>query len=185
MFSAAAHVEALALPFLVERPMATSSESKLLETQLTLLQQEIGLVNGAIEQGDEITKSIKQWTITVWAASLGGALTSTDLRPYSWATLVIPLLFWLVDTSHRVAQRRFIWRNLKIMEFLNDGGLERSVASSQFVGFTLLDFGSRRDRSPELRAFTSWQRVMIFKSLSVLYLGLSAISLLAWGFSRL
>ncbi len=160
--------------------MQDTAEPKLLDIQLALLKQEIEVINTAITQGDEITKNVKQWAITVWAAALGGALTTADLRPFAWATFVLPLVFWLVDASHRVDQRRFIWRNLKIMDFLNDGALERSVVSGRLVDFTLLDITSRRDRSDGLRTFISWRRVMLFRTLSVLYIGLALISWLAW-----
>ena len=159
---------------------STAPHSPVLTYQLELLRSEIEIVNATIRQGDEITKNIKQWTITVWAASLGGALSNEALRPYAWATGTVPLLFWMVDTWHRAGQRLFIWRGLRIMDFLNDGGLARSLQEGKLVDFVLLDIGSRRDRSAELQRFTDWRRVLMSQTLSILYIGLSLISVGAW-----
>ncbi len=53
--------------------MPSKQENSLLAYQLEVLKQEIDLVSATIRQGDEITKSVKHWAITVWAAALGGA----------------------------------------------------------------------------------------------------------------
>src|SRR4051812_24955470 len=90
------------------------------EYQLEMLKLEIDVVNTTIRQMDDISKSFKEWTITLWAASVGGALVKPGLDRFVWATAAIPLLFWIVDSYHRVIQRRFIWRSLTIMDFLND-----------------------------------------------------------------
>lgn len=58
--------------------------------QLDVLRDEIELVNAQIRLGDEISKSIKEWTIIVWAAALGGALITKELREWAWTTV------WLV-----------------------------------------------------------------------------------------
>jgi hypothetical protein len=148
--------------------------------QLELLKAEIETVNATIRQGDEVTKSIKEWAITVWAGAVGGALAITDLRPYVWATAAIPLLFWLVDVWNRVVQRKFIWRGLVIMDFLNDERYQQSFRAQKLIGFTLMDIANRRDSSPDFEQFVSWRRVMLFKTLSGLYVGLSMISIAAW-----
>ena len=148
--------------------------------QLEMLKAEIETVNTTIRQGDEITKSIKEWTITVWAGAIGGALAIQELRPYVLATAAIPLLFWLVDTWHRIVQRKFIWRSLVIMNFLNDGRLEESFRQRKLIDFTVMDIASRRDRNSDFRRFISWRRVMLFRSLSILYIGLCILSVAVW-----
>jgi len=151
--------------------------SDLLPVQLEFLKLEVESINTTIGRLDEITKNIKQWTILAWTAAVGGALTDRELRPFIGATAAIPLLFWLVDTWHRRIQRKFIWRNIVISRFLNDGRLAKSVEEGRLVGFALLDPKSRLEQTADYHNFTSWRRVMLFRSLSILYLGMIIISL--------
>lgn len=148
----------------------------LLATQLDLLKGEIEAVDKAIAQQDEFTKNVKQWAIVAWSASVGGALTTSDLRAYVGASAAIPLLFWFVDTWHRRIQRKFIWRNIVISRFLNDGRLAKSIEAGHIVDFQLLDPKSRLDRSLEYEHFTSWKHVMAFRSIAILYCGMILIS---------
>ena len=144
-----------------------------------LLKAEIETVNTTIRQGDEITKSIKEWAITVWAGAVGGALAIQELRPYVLATAAIPLFFWLVDTWHRIVQRKFIWRSLVIMNFLNDGRL-KSFRQQKLIDVTVMDIASCRDRNSDFRRFISLRRVMLFRSLSIFYIGLCILSVAVW-----
>jgi hypothetical protein len=153
--------------------------SNILEYQLEILKLEIETVNATIRQMDEITKNIKQWTIALWTAALGGALTTSDLRQYAAATAAIPLLFWLVDTWHRRIQRKFIWRNIQISKFLNDGRLAQSFAEDHIVGFVLFDPKSRLSKGKkDYETFVAWHQVMFFRSLSILYGGMFIISII-------
>lgn len=151
-----------------------------LRFQLDMLKVEVDVVNSTIRQMDDITKSLKEWAITVWAAALGGSIITAELRTYTWATAVIPLLFWVVDVWHRVVQRRFIWRGLQIKDFLNSKDLEESFAIGRLVRFEVMDVGARRCRSPEFYRFVSWRRVMLFGTLTSLYLGLAVLSVGVW-----
>lgn len=154
--------------------------SNILEYQLEILKLEIETVNAAIGQMDEITKNVKQWAIAFWAAALGGALTTTDLRQYAGTTAAIPLLFWFVDTWHRRIQRKFIWRSIQISKFLNDGRLAQAFAGGQIVGFDLFDPKSRLSKKEEkYETFVAWHKVMFFRSLSILYCGMIIISFMA------
>lgn len=149
-----------------------------LQYQLQMLAAEVDVVNATIRQMDDISKNLKQWTITVWAASVGGALSTASLTRYVWATAAIPLLFWLVDSAHHVVQRKFIWRSLRIMDFLNDGRLGASYQAGHLVDFVVMDVANRRQRDdPEFNRFTAWTQVLLFRTLSILYIGLAALSL--------
>ena len=154
--------------------------TSLLQYQLEMLKAEIEVINATIRQMDDISKSLKEWTITVWAASLGGALITPQLTRYAFATAAIPLLFWLVDSEHHVVQRRFIWRSLRIMDFLNDERLHQSFQQGRLVGFAVMDVASRRERSTEIEQFASWPRILLFKTLSLMYVGLAAVSVVVW-----
>lgn len=148
-----------------------------LDYQLDVLKLEIEVLNDSIIKIDDITKDVKQWAITLWTAAIGGALTTTDLRRYIAATAAIPLLFWFVDTWNRRIQRRMIWRNTQISKFLNDDRLPRSFQEGHFVEFALFDPKSRSSGGTEYEKFVSWRRIILFRSLSILYLGMIIISL--------
>ena len=150
----------------------------LLEFQLDMLKSELETVNATIRQMDEITKSVKEWAIGLWTAAVGGAIVTSRLSPFVGITAAIPLLFWLVDTWHRRIQRKFIWRSDEISRFLNGPALSKSFESNRVVGFTLLDPASRTATDPKYWDFISWRRVMWFKSLSILYVGLATLSLI-------
>lgn len=146
------------------------------EYQLEMLKLEIEVVNATIRQFDDISKNLKEWAITIWAASVGGAIATPALTQYVWATAFIPLLFWLVDTHQHVLQRRFIWRSLVIMDFLNDERLTKSFEQRRLVDFSVMDTGGRRARNAASRSFVSWPRVFLFRTQSILYVGLALAS---------
>jgi hypothetical protein len=151
-----------------------------LQYQLEMLKSEVEVVNASIRQMDDISKNLKQWTITLWAGALGGAVTTEHLKRYAFATAAIPLLFWLVDSYHHVVQRRFIWRSLRIRDFLNDERLQQSFEQGRLVGLTVMDITSRHERGSDLQRFASWRRVLFLRTLSIFYIGLAIVSALIW-----
>jgi hypothetical protein len=157
--------------------MATDARAAALAFQLEMLKVEVDTVNATIRQMDEITKNVKQWSIVLWTGAVGGALVTPRLTPFVGATAAIPILFWVVDAWYRVMQRRFVWRSLEIMDFLNDGALEESFERGQLVKLTVLDVGARRSRGAAYRDFTDWRRVIRFREFTQLYGGLLAFSI--------
>jgi hypothetical protein len=151
-------------------------ETSVLDFQLNMLKTELDVINAAVRQMDEISKSIKEWTIGLWTAAVGGALITPKLSHFIGVTAAIPLLFWLVDTWHRRIQRKFIWRSDEISRFLNGPNLLKSFEEKRLVGFTLFDPASRTERSTAYWKFISWRKVMWLKSLTILYLGLAVLS---------
>jgi len=150
------------------------------EYQLDILKLEIETVNASIRQMDKMGESIKNWAILIWAAAIGATISQEKFNPYIALTAVIPLVFWLVDTWYRKIQRKFIWRSIEISKFLNDGRLERSFNEQKLVEFTLFDPKSRLNKGKEYERFVSWRRVMMFRSLSLLYISLAGMSIVAW-----
>jgi hypothetical protein len=170
------------------KEISTDKSSAQLTIQLDFLKIEIETINASIRQIDEITKSLKQWTIVTWTGAVGGALVTPGLTNFVVFTSVIPILFWVVDGRHRQVQRKFIWRTLLIKDFLNDERLEKSIKEGRLIGFKVLD-PRARDRSiddekaasrlVDYRKFTGW-RVMLFGTVSLLYGGLAILSLFIW-----
>lgn len=149
-----------------------------LEYQLDVLKLEIETINTTIRQMDDITKSVKEWTIGLWTAAVGGALVTTGMTGYVGLTAVIPFLFWFVDVWHRRIQRKFIWRSIEISKFLNDDRLPLSFQNGSLQGIVLLDPKNRLAKSAEYEDFVSWRKIVLFRSLSILYGGLTLFSLL-------
>lgn len=151
------------------------------EYQLEILKAEIETINSAIRQMDTMTEKIKNWTVLIWAAAIGAAITREELNNYIVFTAAIPLAFWFVDGWYRRIQRRFIWRTDQISDFLNDGRLTASFEKGEFVEFRLFDPAGRKSRGdPEYQRFISLWRTMRFGSLSLLYAFLVVMSFLAW-----
>src|SRR5215470_4635923 len=76
--------------------------------QFELLKLEMTLIDSAIRAQDDITKSIKNWAIVTWTASIGFAVAQAPLKRFVWVTVFVPIAFWLVDTAFRRVQRSFI-----------------------------------------------------------------------------
>ena len=150
------------------------------EYQLDILKIEIETVNASIRQMDKMGESIKNWAILTWAAATGATITQEKLNPYIALTAVIPLVFWLVDTWYRRIQRKFIWRSIEISKFLNDERLSKSFVQQKMVDFVLFDPKSRLTKGEKYEQFVGWKRVMMFRSLSLLYLSLAGMSIFAW-----
>jgi hypothetical protein len=112
-----------------------STQSTYFEYQLSLLQTELETIGSSIRQMDDITKNIKQWTITVWAAAVGGALVAPELKNYVAVTAVIPLLFWFVEAFYRRIQRRFIWRSERIGKFFEKAACATRSRTSPLMLF--------------------------------------------------
>lgn len=150
--------------------------SSLVDRQFQLLLKELELVDGAIRQLDDITKGIKNWAIVTWTAALGLTLATSALQPYVWITAVVPLLFWLVDASHRRVQRSFILRSRAISDYVNSSGFQKAAEEGAPLDFKLL-----RMREHSRHWTNRLLGVMVFRTISILYLGLILISLIAWG----
>lgn len=151
------------------------------EYQLDILKTEIHTINSAIHQMDTMTEKIKNWTVLIWAAAVGATITREELNRYIAFTAAIPLAFWFVDGWYRRIQRRFIWRSDQISDFLNDGRLTASFEKQELVEFRLFDPAGRESKAtPEYQRFTSLWRTMRFGSLSLFYVFLVVMSMLAW-----
>lgn len=157
--------------------------------QIDLLKVEIETINTSIRQMDEICKNIKQWTITLWTAAVGGAIVTEDFRRFLILTAAIPALFWFVDTWYRRIQRYFIWRSREIGEFLNSDDFAMSVEQNKLTGFWLFDPAARRKMvarqvpsfpETEFERFIGWSEILWFRSVSILYIGLIGMSVAIW-----
>jgi hypothetical protein len=152
-----------------------------LEYQLDILKLEIETINSTIRQMDGMTEKIKNWTIVIWAAATGAAISTPSLNRYIAFTAVIPLAFWFVDGWYRRIQRRFIWRSQEIHKFLNSELLTAAFKAEAIEGFKLFDPAARNAQGTrEYEEFISIRRTMRFGSVSIFYAFLISMSFLAW-----
>jgi hypothetical protein len=142
--------------------------------QFDLLKLEMTLIDSAIRAQDDITKSIKNWAIVTWTASIGFAVTQAPLKRFIWATAFVPMAFWLVDTAFRRVQRSFIVRLQDIATFINSPSFAEAARSDGVIAFELMKMRNKQG----LR--TSWLAVMSFRTVFVLYLLMVAGSMLVW-----
>lgn len=71
--------------------------------QLDLLMKEIDLIDLAISRLDEILLRNRNWGTTLWAGQIAILLPDERLRYLIWVTLLIPLLFGLIDIRWKMA----------------------------------------------------------------------------------
>lgn len=143
--------------------------------QFDILKKELDLIDTAIRQIDDITKGIKNWAIVTWSASVGVSLSSNELKAYVWLTAFLPVLFWILDASYRRIQRTFIGRNRKIRDFINSDEFKNAANLNEPFDFLLLEMRYKSN---------SWKDklfgIMVFRTVWVLYVGLSLLSVIVW-----
>lgn len=156
-----------------------------LSFQLDILKQEIGTVDSSIRQMDDITKSVKNWSIVLWTVAIGGALTHQTYWKFVGFTCFIPLVFWFVDASFRRVQRKFIFRSIEIRKFLNSENLQKSFDQNNLIGFNLFDPASRLtletgniELLKRYNSFTKFSTVLFFRTVFILYLCLFVSSVI-------
>lgn len=148
---------------------------RLIDIQLEMLSTELNHIDGAIRQHDEITKSIKNWAVLTWTASIGLSLKESQLRSFVWMTAIVPVVFWIVDGSFRRIQRTFIARLVEIADYINSQGFKDAVRHGLPLDFPLL---LMRKKTTDFK--DKLLGAMLFRSVSLLYLGLALVSLGTW-----
>lgn len=148
---------------------------RLIDIQLEMLTAELNHIDGAIRQHDEITKSIKNWVVVTWTASIGLSLKESDLHSFIWMTAIVPLVFWIVDGSFRRIQRTFIGRVRQISDYVNSPGFRTAAENGSALEFPLLLMRRKTNDFKDTLLGT-----MLFRSVSLLYVGLALCSIAVW-----
>jgi uncharacterized membrane protein len=156
-----------------------TQEPRVFNVQLEMLKEELAHINGAIRQHDEIGKSVKNWAIVTWTASVGLALQDQDLHSYIWLTAVVPILFWIVDGTFRRIKRSFISRIREISQFVNSQEFKLAAENGTAMDFPLL---LMRRKTQDFK--NTLLGTMLFRSVSFLYVGLAICSLILWFIMR-
>lgn len=153
-------------------------ENSVFNHQFDLLKLELELVDKAIRQHDEITKSIKNWAIVTWTASMGAALSQPGFYCYLWVVAGVPLLFWSVDALFRRIQTTFIDRTDQIARYINSAAFEHEASSGTSMSLPLMQMrckpGSRGDWTKQ------YLHIARYFSIAALYVGLATLSVVVW-----
>jgi uncharacterized membrane protein len=88
------------------------------EQMLNLLIKEIDVIEGRISTLEETRRTIKNWCIVTWVASLG--FTINDHQSLIVLTLFIPLIFFCLDMFSYRHQDAYAERIKIIRSFLNE-----------------------------------------------------------------
>ncbi len=89
--------------------------------------------------------------------------------------LRVPLVFWIVDGSFRRIQRTFISRLQEISGYVNSPEFRLAAEKGAPLEFRLL---LMRRKTKDFK--NTLLGTMLFRSVSLLYLGLALCSLIAW-----
>lgn len=135
------------------------------ELQFDLLKTELELVQRQIDKYDQISSTVKTWTVTLWAASLGWSF-QTKQEGIVLISVFIVMAFWLFDASNKNFRQDYKKRRDEISVAL------RKIFKGEPSG--------ERVVSPDL-PLHEWRRLpgKIFEAhVSILYLSLLLASLI-------
>jgi hypothetical protein len=155
-----------------------SPKGKTVKYQLEILKQEIEHVEQIIARIDDVTQTIKNWTVVVWSGSIAIILGRTELRMFIGFTAIVPFLFWLTDAGWRMQQAYLFLRSKQISEFLNDQRLYQSIKQGKLVDFIIYDPMARKNRdNPEYKKQLSYWNAIWASIGRNFYLGLIIMSI--------
>lgn len=162
---------------------ALRSRTQRFQYQLDCLKLEMEMIERIIARMDETTQGIKNWAIVTWAGSIGLLLKDPDLRKYIIFTVVLPLIFWYLDGIWRKLQRRSVYRNEKIMDFLNSEDFAESCRKQELVNFVVMDpVGRQYKGTKKYREALKLKHILGYGDIRYFYEGLTLISILLGGF---
>ena len=156
-----------------------STKELCFDFQLEILKKEIDAIHAIIARMDTITQTTKHWAIVTWTASVGVMLGKEELRAFVGFTAILPLIFWLIDGTWRLLQRRSTFRIKKISEFLNGDDFLKSFESAKLINFTVLDpTGVTHRPEAEYQKHATLRRTLFFREVYLVYCALAGFSLL-------
>lgn len=159
--------------------------------KLEILKWELDLINKNIERMDNFAQASKNWAVLIWVGVISLSLSKDIDNTRSIIVLfsaLIPLLFWYIDSFFRRLQRRSIFRQNKISEYLNSEIFINDCNMNAMKGIHIVDPTGVKYRNEEVyQRFVSQKITMKFKEVSVFYSGLAIISIILsiilWAFT--
>ena len=152
-----------------------SQPKRLIDVQLAIIETELNHISAMVRTLEGIDRSVKNWAIVTWSAAVGLGLKQTELHGYLWMTAIVPVLFWLVESSFRTRQEALIDRVREISDYVSSSGFQHAADSGSKLEFPLLRMRSNAT------SFNSHLGVMLQPRVWVLYLGMALFSIvLSW-----
>ena len=149
------------------------------EYQLGLITLEMEMIERTIARMDEITQTIKNWAIVTWAGSVAILLREPDLRKFLILTMVLPIMFWYSDAIWRRLQKRSVYRQEKIKDFLNSEDFVKSCKQQRLINFIVMDpVGQQYKENKEFKDALKLKWMMRYNEILYFYGGLIIISIL-------
>lgn len=145
--------------------------------RLEMLKKELDFIDNSIRKIDDIGNSIKNWAILAWTGAIAIILGKSELYSYVLFSAVPPLMFMMVDAHWRKIQRRFIYRQNLISDFLNSVELDQAFQTRK-LNFQLFDPIARKSTQRlDFKQYISIRRIIVFPTVSLLYISLAALSI--------
>jgi hypothetical protein len=145
--------------------------------RLEMLKKELDFIDSSIRKIDDIGNSIKNWAILAWTGAIAIILGKHELYRYVLFSAVPPLMLMLVDAHWRKIQRRFIYRQSLISDFLNSVELDEAFQTRK-LNFQLFDPIARKSTHRlDFKQYISIRRILVFPTVSFIYIGLAVLSI--------
>jgi hypothetical protein len=145
--------------------------------RLEMLKKELDFIDSSIRKIDDIGNSIKNWAILSWTGAIAIILGKPELYGYVVFSAIPPLLFMMLDAHWRKIQRRFIYRQGLISNFLNSPELDEAF-QTRTLNFPIFDpFARKYKQHIDFNEYISIRRILVFPTVSLIYVGLAVLSL--------
>jgi len=118
--------------------------------RLEMLKKELDFIDSSIRKIDDIGNSIKNWAILSWTGAIAIILGKPELYGYVVFSAIPPLLFMMLDAHWRKVQRRFMYRQGMIGDFLNSAELDEAFQNRK-LNFQVFDPFARKSRQSRLQ----------------------------------
>lgn len=142
-----------------------------------MLKKELDFIDGSIRKIDDIGNSRKNWAILAWTGAMAIILGKPELYRYVIFSAVPPLMFMMVDAYWHSIQRRFIYRQGLISDFLNSTELDQAF-QTRTLNFQLFDLIARKsEQRLDFKQYISVRRILGYPTVSLIYIGLATLSI--------
>ncbi len=163
-----------------------NQNNKFREFRIDLLKKEIDMINQKVNHFDNLRQKTKQMGILLWTATIGYGLKE-NIQVLFYISALLPLPFWLMETSFRRYYRGFYARFRAIAEFIRNGNYNlkgTEVTLAQFLSedensdFPIFDYwGIETIPSEKHRKETGFLNSFIDRNLLLVYGPMMLISI--------
>jgi len=103
-----------------------------MEKKYDILKTEFLLCQGQMDKYDQLASTVKAWTVTLWAASVGWFM-QTKIKGILLLSISIAVVFWVLDSMNKNFREDYKERRDKIAkvlaEFFNSGTVANNIVA--------------------------------------------------------